>query len=100
MSPDIAPYTEREAETLGTALTKLGVPSFGPGVGVKLLEIAVAVKGVANRPEMTPAMRAVMMGFHARLLDIARVGHAQAGEVIARLDRAVKGPKGGCTHGS
>lgn len=90
MKLDIVHYTQEEALRLGAALTKLGVPCFGPETGIKLLEIVVALDKVMekNKGKFNEEMVTLLTGYRHRLTDVSFVAAGQQGEVIRQLEEA------------
>ncbi len=89
MNLDIIPYTQEEAETLGRCLAKLRIGSIGPAEAVHLLQIATALDELIKTQE--PTVQQVLRGYRNRLMDICNVAASQQAEVIATLERLIKG---------
>ncbi len=90
---DIVSYTEEEARLLGRVLFRLGVPSFGPVVGMELLRIVEGIDGVLKNSELTEDQKWVLSGFKQRVTDVCGVAVHHQGMVIEKFSKAITGQK-------
>lgn len=87
---DIVPYTPAEAESLGSTLTKMGIPSFGPETGMQLLRVVEGVEKLMKDQRLDSHMVDVLKGFQQRILDVCEVAAGQQKEAIAHFERLTK----------
>lgn len=90
MMPDIIPYGEQEALQLGKCLSKMGLPSVGPGTCMALLRIAEAIDAkLKQSPSYDPQVRTLLNNYRARILDICAVEAGAQKEILEQLGKII-----------
>lgn len=90
MMPDIIPYGEEEALKLGKCLSKMGVPSVGPGTCMALLRIASGIdEKLKQAKDYDPQVRTLLNNYRARILDICAVEAGAQAEILQQLENII-----------